>query len=153
MSVSKGLGVQFESPILKMCDWHVKGLDILLVFSLFFFLYFMVFFFFLVNFRIGQIIGGAGVLLTMSSIHRCIFHSHKIWATRIKENNEKEPIFLKKWINLNLNLHFGSPNHELSYFFWSGPIGFPSKLMACKLNHDLICLHPGALSEDLETNL
>jgi hypothetical protein len=57
---------------------------------------------------------------------------------------------------LGLHLHFGSPNHELSlklFFFSFGPIGFPSKTMPCKLNHNLICLGPIPSFEGLATNL
>jgi hypothetical protein len=41
----------------------------------------------------------------------------------------------------------------LSSFFGSRPISFPSKLMSCRLNHDLICLGPRPLSKGLGTNL
>jgi hypothetical protein len=75
-------------------------------------------------------------------IHKCVFHFHKIWATRGKEA-------------LDPSLHFGSPNHELSFklFFWFGPIGVPSKMMPCRLNHNLIRLGLGPLSKGLGTNL
>jgi hypothetical protein len=42
---------------------------------------------------------------------------------------------------------------HLSSIFWSGPIAFPFAMKPCKLNHNLICLCPGPLSKDLETNL
>jgi hypothetical protein len=98
-----------------------------------------------------------GVLSTMFSIHRCIFHSHRIWATRVKKNSEEEePKNSKKWTNLDPSLNFDSSNHELScklVFFGSRSISSPSKMMPCKLNHNLICLHPGPLSKNLGTNL
>jgi len=59
---------------------------------------------------------------------------------------------------LDPSLHFGSPNHELSlklfFFFW-GPdqLGFPSKMMPCRLNHNLTCLGPGPLAKGLGTNV
>jgi hypothetical protein len=59
-------------------------------------------------------------------------------------------------MTLDLSLNFGSPNHELSlnlFFFGFGPIGFPSKTMPCKLNHNLICLGLGLLSKTIRTNL
>jgi hypothetical protein len=99
--------------------------------------------------------GGVGVLSTMSSIHKCFFHYYRIWTTRVKENNEKEQKKPKKWATLDLSSHFGSPNHELSLklFFWFGPIGFPSKMMPCRLNQNLICLGPRSLCKVLGTNL
>jgi hypothetical protein len=54
------------------------------------------------------------------------------------------------------SLHFVSPNHELSplsSLFRSRPIGFPSKMMPCKLNHNLICFDLEPLSKGLGTNL
>jgi hypothetical protein len=44
-------------------------------------------------------------------------------------------------------------SYPLSSFFGSRPISFPSKLMSCRLNHDLICLGPRPLSKGLGTNL
>jgi hypothetical protein len=41
----------------------------------------------------------------------------------------------------------------ISSFYFSKPIGFPSKMMPCKLNHNLICLGLEFLSEGLGTNL
>jgi hypothetical protein len=41
----------------------------------------------------------------------------------------------------------------LSSFFLSKPIGFPSKIMSFKLNHNFICLRLGPLSKSLGTNL
>ncbi len=41
----------------------------------------------------------------------------------------------------------------LNCFFWFGPIGVPSKMMPCTLNHNLICLGLGPLSKGLGTNL
>ncbi len=38
-------------------------------------------------------------------------------------------------------------------FFLSRPIGFPSKMMPCKQNHNLICLCHGPLFKGLGTNL
>jgi len=57
-----------------------------------------------------------GVFSTMFSIHRCVFHSHKIWK-RVKENNEKkkEQKKIKKSTTLDLDLHLDSSNHELSF--------------------------------------
>ncbi len=98
---------------------------------------------------------GVCVLSTMPSIHICIFYSHRNWATRIKKNNEKEKT--KKWATSDLSLHFDSPNHVLSFklffFFWFRPIGFPSKMMLCKVNQNLICLDPEPLSKGLDTNV
>jgi hypothetical protein len=62
--------------------------------------------------------GGVGVLSTMSSIRKGIFHSHKIWTMRIKKGlkkNSEENKKTKKWATLDHNLHFGSTNHELSF--------------------------------------
>jgi hypothetical protein len=41
----------------------------------------------------------------------------------------------------------------LNYYFWSKPIGFPFKMMPCKLNHNIICLGPKSLFKCLGTNL
>jgi hypothetical protein len=60
--------------------------------------------------------------------------------------NPYEPILthlkqIESILELDLTLHLGSSNHELSFlapfFFWSEPIDFPSKMMACKFSLDL----------------
>ncbi len=81
-----------------------------------------------VNSRIDQKNGRVGVLSTLSSIHRCVFHFHRIWATKIKDNNEKEQK-TKKWTTLDCILHIGSPNHELffKFFFCLNQLVFPPK--------------------------
>jgi len=69
----------------------------------------------------------------------------------MKKNNKT-----KKWATLDHSFHFGSPNYELSiklFFLLFGPIGFPFKMMPCKLNHNLICLNPGPSSKGLGKNL
>jgi hypothetical protein len=55
----------------------------------------------------------------------------------------------------NGGVDVNAQNHKASIklFFWSGPIGFPSKMMPCKLNHNLICLGLGPSSKGLATNL
>jgi hypothetical protein len=40
-----------------------------------------------------------------------------------------------------------------SFFFYSDQLVFPSKIMSCKLNHNLICLGLEPLSKDLRINL
>ncbi len=57
------------------------------------------------------------------------------------------------WTTLNPNLHFGSPNYELSFkfIFWSKPIGFPSKMMPCRLNYNLIYLGIGSFFKSFGT--
>ncbi len=69
-----------------------------------------------VNSRIDKKKERVGVFSTMFSIHRCVFHSHKIWK-RVKENNEKkkEQKKIKKSTTLDLDLHLDSSNHELSF--------------------------------------
>jgi hypothetical protein len=39
-----------------------------------------------------------------------------------------------------------------AYFFGFEPIGFPSEMIPCKLNHNMICLGFGLLSKGLGTN-
>jgi hypothetical protein len=79
------------------------------------------------------------------------FNSHKIWATRVKENNEKKRK-TKKWATLDPSLHFGSPNHEISFKLFLKIWIHPSKLMSYRLNHNLICLGPGPSSICLKIN-
>jgi len=71
-----------------------------------------------------------------------------------KKNNEKE-YKTKKWATLNLSLHlvFQTMSFFLSLFLWSRLIDFPSKMIPCMLNHNLICLYLGPSSKDLRTNL
>ncbi len=59
-----------------------------------------------------------------------------------KETSNLGPQFITLVLQITLNI-----------CFWSGPIDFPSKMVPCKLNHNLICLCPGPLSKGLETNL
>jgi hypothetical protein len=63
-----------------------------------------------------------------------------------KERNEQP------W-TLPYTLVFQTISSPLSFFFWYGSIGFPSKMMPCKLNHNLICLGLGPSSEGLGINL
>ncbi len=49
-----------------------------------------------------------------------------------------------------LTLWFSKP---CALLFWFRPIDFPSKMMPCKLNQNLICLYPEPMSKVLETNL
>ncbi len=91
------------------------------------------------------------ILSIMFSIHSMSFIFSKFEQQDYKNNNNKKVTF-------NLSLHLGSLDHELSFkrfffFFWSGPIGFPLKMMPCKLNHNLICLGSESLSKRLGTNL
>jgi hypothetical protein len=100
---------------------------------------------------------GVNVLSTMSSIHKMeehVFHSHIILTTRIK-------IYIKKtkkqkneqlW-TLAYDFILQTMSSSLKSFFLSGPIGFPSKMMSSKLNHNLICLGPWLSSKDLGTNV
>jgi hypothetical protein len=62
---------------------------------------------------------------------------------------------MKKWATFHLSLHFGSPNNVLSFklFFLVQTNWFPSKMMPCKLNQNLICLDPEPLCKGVETNL
>ncbi len=71
-----------------------------------------------VNSRNDKKNGGVGVLSTISSIHKCVFHSHKNQATRVKKNSEKK----KK----NKEMNSLGPNHEV-VFFLSGLVSFPPK--------------------------
>jgi hypothetical protein len=61
----------------------------------------------------------------------------------------------KKSATLDPILHFGSPNHELSFklSFLVQTNWFPSKLMPYTLNHNLICLGLRPSSKGLGTNL
>jgi len=125
------LGIQFEGSILKMCEWHVRGLGQCVIFSPFFFLFFMVFFinlfysenaFLLATTLWGCTkstmstpklvkIGAAYVLSTMSSICSILpFLGFKNVWKRAKN---------KKRTTLDPNLHSGSPNMSsvLSFFF------------------------------------
>jgi hypothetical protein len=93
------------------------------------------------------------VLSAISSIHRCIFHSHN---TKFEQQGYKKTIKKQKTKNkkkLNPNLHFDSSNHgsPLSYLFGSELIDFSLKLMPCKINHNLICLDLQPLSKGLGT--
>jgi hypothetical protein len=58
---------------------------------------------------------------------------------------------------LKNRLHFGFPNHELSFklffFFLVWTNWFPSKMIPCKLNLNLICLGHVLLSKGLGTKL
>jgi hypothetical protein len=56
-------------------------------------------------------------------------------------------------LTLSYTLVLQTMSSYLSWFFLSGPIDFPSKMMPCKLNHNLICLGPESLSKSLGTNL
>jgi hypothetical protein len=63
-----------------------------------------------------------------------------------------------KWKNeqpwtLGYTLVLQTVSSCLSCFFLSGPIGFPSKMMPCKLNQNLICLGSGDSCKSLGTNL
>ncbi len=96
---------------------------------------------------------GVGVLSTMSSIY-----SMSSMLTKFDQQDKRKQWKggekkTKKWATLNSSFHLvlQSMSFPLCSFFWSGPIGFPSKMMSCKLNHNLICLGP--LSKDLGTNL
>ncbi len=66
----------------------------------------------------------------------------KQWKKLKKQWNEQP------W-TLAYTLVFQTTSFPWSCFFWFGPIGFPSKMMPCKLNHNLICLCFGPLSEGL----
>jgi hypothetical protein len=96
----------------------------------------------------------ADVLLTMFSIHEHVFYPHKIWATRLKIKKLKKATKKNEqpWI-LAYNLIFQTMSSLWSSFFGSGLIGSPSKMMSCKLNHNLICLGPRPSSKVLGTNL
>jgi hypothetical protein len=101
--------------------------------------------------------GGVGVLSTMPSIHKYVFQFHRIWTTRVKENNEEEQKTKRQkneqpW-TLAYTLVLQTMSFPLSCCFWFGPIGFPSKMMPCRLNHNSICLGPRSLSKVLGTNL
>jgi hypothetical protein len=77
-----------------------------------------------------------------------------ISTTKVFKNNGKS----KKWRiyqpwTLTYTLVFQTMSFPLSSFFCFGPIGFPSKMMPCKLNHNFICLGFGPLSKGLGTNL
>jgi hypothetical protein len=63
--------------------------------------------------------GGADGLSTMSSIHSISSIFIKFEQQR-KKTTTTQKQKTKKWKTLNLSLHFGSPNHELSFklFFW-----------------------------------
>jgi hypothetical protein len=62
-----------------------------------------------------------------------------------------------KWTTLDpslaYNLVFQIVRSRLNSFILSTPIGFPSKIMLCKLNHNLNCLRPRPSSKDLGINL
>jgi hypothetical protein len=54
----------------------------------------------------------------------------------------------QEWKNeqpLDPSLHFGFPNHELPFKFCLNQLGFPSKMMPCRLHHNLICFGPRPL--------
>jgi hypothetical protein len=77
------------------------------------------------------------VLSKMSSIHNMFFILTKKW---------------QPW-TLGYTLVLQTMSSPLSCYFGSGPIGFPSKVMSCKVNLNLICLGPRSLSKDFGTNL
>ncbi len=64
---------------------------------------------------------------------------------RVQGPNSYEPILnhlkqIESILELDLTLHLGSSNHELSIlapFFWLEPIDFPSKMVPCKFCLDL----------------
>jgi len=87
---------------------------------------------------------GVDVFRTMSSIHNIFSIVTKIKQQGLKKPPKQNP--KKKWTTLDLSLHFDYPNHKLSF-------NFPSKMISCKLNHNLICLDHGLSSKDLGTNL
>jgi hypothetical protein len=58
----------------------------------------------------------------------------------VKENNEKEQK-TKKWATLDPSLHFGSPNHELSFkllfLVWTDWLSLQNDAMLAKSQFDL----------------
>jgi hypothetical protein len=70
-------------------------------------------------------------------------------------NNNGEKLKTKNYTTLEPSLHFSSTNHELSFklFFSPNQLVFPSQMMPCKLNHNLICVDLGPSSKGLGTNL
>jgi hypothetical protein len=74
---------------------------------------------------------------------------------------EQEGFFLKKrkkqrneqpW-TLVYTLILQTMSCPFKCYFWFGPIDFPSKMMSCRLNHNLIRFGLGPLSKCLGTNL
>ncbi len=73
-----------------------------------------------------------------------------------KKTMKKEKKKSKIWRNeqpwtLTYTLSLQTMGSTLSYFFGFGLIDFPSKMMPCKINHNLICLDLEPLSEGLGT--
>ncbi len=104
------------------------------------------------NSKIGQ----NGELVCFQQCFKSIAHLSFFQNLSNKGKKKKWNFFFKKkWTTLDPSLHFGFPNREffLKFSFWSEPIGFPSKMMPCKLNHNLIYVGLGPLSKGLGTNL
>jgi hypothetical protein len=95
--------------------------------------------------------GGVNVLSTMSSIHNMssIFTdlNNKGQKKQWKKNQRNE----QPWI-VAYTLVLQTMSSPLNVF-WSKPIGFLSKMMSCKLNHNLIFLGHEPSSKSLGTNL
>jgi len=70
---------------------------------------------------------------------------------KIMERNKKERNW-QPW-TLIYTLVFQTMSFPLNIFYLFKPIGFPSKMVPCKLNHHLICLDPRPLFKGLGTNL
>ncbi len=94
--------------------------------------------------------GGASVLSTMSSIHSMSTILNKGKKKTMKKNKKQKN---EQPQTLAYTLVLQTMSSPISSFFFSKPIGFPSKMMPCKLNHNLICLGLEFLSEGLGTNL
>ncbi len=95
--------------------------------------------------------GGACVLSIMSSIHSIfsIFIEFKQQGFLFKQWKKG-----KTWRNeqpwtLDCTLVLQVMNYPSSILFLFGPIGFPSKMMHNRLNHNLICLNPWSLFKGL----
>ncbi len=71
---------------------------------------------------------------------------------RVEKSKEKKQKN-KEMKNLGSQLTLWFSKSPSSSFSWFEPIGFPCKIMPCKLNHNLICLGLEPSSKGLEANL
>jgi hypothetical protein len=76
--------------------------------------------------------------------------------TKFEQQDKKKAMKKKKQTNkqtwtLAYTLVLQIMSFPVSSFSWSGSIDFPSKMIPCKLNHNLICFGLGVLLKSLET--
>ncbi len=83
-----------------------------------------------------------------SILRGCIFHSHKISTrTFLKTMKINKKLKNEQPWTLAYTSILKTMSSPFSCFLGSRPIAFPSKVMPCNLNHNLICLSLGLLSK------